>query len=220
MKTKTTATLAGAGALALAASAAALFLPGQSAQTADHLDPPGRTSPMEDSTPDRAADIADVYAWADGGNLNIIFNFAGPAAPDQPAVYDRDVLYKVNLSSDGDALNTEHVIRVRFGQDGPNQFGVQATGLPGAGTLSGPVNTDLTRNGVTMRAGLFDDPFYFDLEGFMQTVQTGDLSISNQRDAFANANATAVIMQIPLSSLSATGKITVWAETLRFGGNL
>ena len=217
---KTTATLAGAGALALAAGAAALFLPGQSAQTADHLDPPGRTSPMEDSTPDRAADIADVYAWAADGNLNIIFNFAGPNDPDLPAVYDRDVLYKINLSADGNALSTENVIRVRFGQDGPNEFGVQASGIPGAGTISGPVNTTLSRNGATLRAGLYDDPFFFDLEGFMQTVQTGDLSISNQRDAFANANSTTVIMQIPLDNIDVTGRITVWAESLRFGGQL
>ena len=208
------------GGLAVAALGAITLMPGESARTADHLDPPGRTDPDVDSTPDRAADIADVYAWAEGNNLNIIFNFAGPADPAQPAVYDRDVLYKVNLSTDGNPLNTESVIRVRFGEDGPGEFGVQATGIPGAGTISGPVNTNLTRNGTTLRAGLYDDPFFFDLQGFMETVQTGDLSISNQRDAFANANATAVIMQIPLGNLSATGKITVWAETLRFGGNL
>lgn len=210
----------GAAAVALVAGTAALFLPGQSAQTADHLDPPGRTSPMADDTPDRAADIADVLAWAADDNLNVIVTFAGPAAADDAALYDRDVLYKVNISTDGNALNTENVIRVRFGQDGPNEFGVQAQGVPGANTLSGPVNTDLTSNGSTLRAGLFDDPFFFDLQGFMETVQTGTLAIRNDRDFFAGQNDTAFVLQIPLSSLNATGKITVWTETLRFGDNL
>lgn len=51
--------------------------------TADHLDPPLRTDPAEDSTPDRAAEIADVYAWAAGGNLNVAVTFAGPAPVSQ-----------------------------------------------------------------------------------------------------------------------------------------
>jgi len=44
------------GGLALAA-AAALFAPGVGIIAADHLDPPSRTDPAVDSTPDRAADI-------------------------------------------------------------------------------------------------------------------------------------------------------------------
>jgi len=208
------------GGVAVAALGAAAFMPGESAQTADHLDPPGRTSPNADNTPDPAADIADVFAWAADDNLNVIVTFAGPSAPNAPATYDRDVLYKVNISTDGNALNTENVIRVRFGEGGMNEFGVQATGVPGAGTLSGPVNTNLTGNGVTLRAGLFDDPFFFDLQGFQETLQSGTLAISNQRDFFAGQNDTAFVLQIPLSNLSATGKITVWSETSRFGGNL
>ncbi len=208
-----------AGAIAAVVGGIAL-LPGDAARTADHLDPPGRTNPSVDNTPDPAADIADVFAWAEDGNLNVIVTFAGPAAADRPAVYDRDVLYRVNISTDGDARNTERVVRVRFGQDGPNEFGVQATGGPGANTLAGPVNTNLSSNGATFRAGLFDDPFFFDLQGFQQTVQTGTLAFNNQRDFFAGQNDTAFAMQIPLSSIAPTGKITVWAETLRFGGNL
>ena len=50
-------TIAGAG-LAMAAGAA-LVLPGLGGMAADHLDPPARTDPSVDSTPDRAADIAD-----------------------------------------------------------------------------------------------------------------------------------------------------------------
>lgn len=196
------------------------LIPGESAQTADHLDPPSRTDPSEDSTPDRAADIADVYAWAEGGNLNLIMTFAGPAPTDQPATYDRDVLYRFLVSDDGDPLNTENVIEVRFGFDSAGNPGVQAQGVPVSGTVSGPVETNLTRNGVRLRAGLFDDPFFFDLQGFQETRDTGEIRFDADRDFFANSNATAIVMQIPLANFAATGAITVWGDTRRFGGQL
>ena len=220
MRKKPAIALAGTAAVALGAGALAVLMPGQSAQTADHLDPPGRTSPMADDTPDRAADIADVYAWAEDGNLNMILTFAGPAQKNARATYDRDVLYRFNVSTDGDPLSTENVIQVKFGQNGANTFGVRANNIPGVGVLQGPVNTNLTSGGATLRAGLYDDPFFFDLQGFMETVDTGDLSISNERDFFADQNATAIVLQVPLANFNATGKITVWSETLRFGGNL
>jgi hypothetical protein len=209
-----------AGGVAAVAGAAALLLPGQSAITADHLDPPSRTDPAQDSTPDRAADIADVYAWAEGGNMNIAVTFAGPAPVSQAATYDRDVLYRVFISNDGDPLSTENVVEVRFGPGSGNTFGVRASGIPGAGTISGPVETDLTSGGTTLRAGLFDDPFFFDLQGFQQTRDTGTLSFDPNRDFFAGSNVTAFVMQIPLADINPTGAVTVWADTSRFGGQL
>ncbi|NCP19024.1 MAG: DUF4331 domain-containing protein [Erythrobacter sp.] len=212
----------GVAGLVLAASATGviLMLPGDGANSADHLDPPGRTSAMADDTPDRAADIADILAWADSGDLNVAVTFAGPAPANNRATYDRDVLYRVFISTDGDATTSEETVEVRFGQDGANQYGVQAIGIPGAGTISGPVETTLTGNGVTLRAGLFDDPFFFDLQGFQETVDTGTLSFDNQRDFFAGQNVTAFVFQVPVANLNATGPISVWVETRRFGGNL
>ena len=209
-----------AAGVAVGALGALTFLPGESTQSADHLDPPARTDPDVDPTPDRAADIADVYAWSEGGNTNIAVTFAGPAPTDRPATYDRDVLYRVYLSTDGNALNTERVIEVRFGKDGTGNNGVRADGLPVVGTLVGPVETDLTQGAVKFRAGLFDDPFFFDLQGFKETRDTGTLQFDSERDFFANANATAFVMQFPTESLGASGAITVWADTRRFGGQL
>lgn len=209
-----------AGGLAIVAGGAALLLPGDLLRSADHLDPPSRTDPASDSTPDRAADIADVYAWAAGGNMNIAVTFAGPAPVSQPATYDRDVLYRVFISNDGNPLNTEITVQVRFGPGAGNTFGVQATGIPGSGTITGPVETDLTSGGTKFRAGLFDDPFFFDLQGFRETRDTGTLSFDASRDFFANSNVTAFVMQIPLADINATGAITVWADTSRFGGQL
>ena len=197
-----------------------LAMPGEPIRSADHLDPPQRTSPSSDDTPDRAADIADVFAWAEGDNLNLILTFAGPVPQDQAATYDRDVLYTFNISTDGDPLNAEQRVMVRFGSAGSNNNGVRVEGIPGVGTLEGPVETTLGQNGVRVRAGLFDDPFFFDLQGFRDTLSTGDLQFDSSRDFFAEQNLTAVAVQIPLANFNATGTFAIWSETKRFGGQL
>ncbi len=209
-----------AGGLVAAALGAMVLVPGETARTADHNDPPARTSASVDSTPDRAADMADVYVWVEGDNLNLIVTFAGPEATTLPATYDRDVLYRLLLSTDGNPLSTENTIKVRFGFDGADNVGVQATDIPGVGTIEGPVEQDLTRDGATLRAGLFDDPFFFDIQGFNETRDTGTVRFNPNRNGFANANVTAFVVQFPLANLNATGDITVWADTLRFGGQL
>lgn len=213
--------LVAAGALA-SAGAAALILPGQFLTAADHLDPPALTDPAADTTPDRAADIADVYAWHTDSSVIIAMTFSGPQATTLPATYDRDVLYTVNVSNAEPRTTANFPIRVRFGLDGANQYGVQVSGLPGVtGNLSGPVETNIVKDGVTVRAGLFDDPFFFDLQGFRDTVATGTLSFNNQRNFFAGQNLTAIVIEIPRDRIeNGTSPIDIWGTTARFGGQL
>ncbi len=214
--------MAGAAGLVLAV-AATQVLPGMGLTAADHLDPPGRTDPSVDSTPDRAADIADIYAWHTDDKFNVILTFSGPQATDEPATYDPDVLYSINISNAGSRINTEIPIRVRFGTGAAtDEFGVQVSNVPGvSGAIVGPVETDISKDGVMVHAGLFDDPFFFDLQGFMETKDTGDLSFMEDRDFFAGQNLTAVVISIPLDRIANGDQlIDVWAETARFGGQL
>lgn len=208
------------GGLGLAA-AAALFAPGIGVLSADHLDPPARTDPAVDSTPDRPADIADIYAWHTDTSVILALTFAGPQATTQPATYDRDVDYAINISNQAPRTTTDIPISVRFGQDGANQYGVRVSGLPGVtGVISGPVETNLVKDGVTVRAGLFDDPFFFDLQGFKDTRSTGTLMFNKSRDFFAGQNLTAVVIEIPKSRIDKGSLVDIWAATSRFGGNL
>jgi hypothetical protein len=188
---------------------------------ADHLDSPGRTDPAVDPVPDRPADIADIYAWHTPTDLIVALTFAGPNPANQAGTYDRDVLYEINISNDGDATTTEFPIRFRFGHDG-NRPGVQVTGLPGGASVVGPVEQTLSVNGMLVKAGLFDDPFYFDLQGFRETRSTGTLRFNNQRDFFAGQNDTGVVIQIPRALVVGQGNqlIQVWSASKRFGGNL
>ncbi len=218
--------------LMLAGGAAVLAIPlaflsaDRVAVAADHLDPPTRTDPAMDATPDIPADIADVYAWHTATSVVIALTFAGPQATTRAATYDRDVLYTINIAN-GPSKSTPTIpLKIRFGLDaaaGANQYGVQISGLPGVtgGTITGPVETNLTRDGVTVRAGLFDDPFFFDLQGFRTTTSTGTLAFDKNRNFFAGQNLTAIVVEIPRDRIeNGTNPIGIWGTTARFGGQL
>jgi Domain of unknown function (DUF4331) len=197
----------------------------QPGDAADHLDPPARTDPAADSRPDPASDIADVYAFHDANRVVMIVTFAGPGAATSPATYDPNVRYRINVSNAGSRTTTEFPIDVQFGRDTSATgapFGVRVRGVPGVtGDIVGPVETNLARDGVRVRAGLFDDPFFFDLQGFRDTQSTGTLSFRNNRDFFAGTNLTAVVIEIPRARLAnGTNPIDIWAETARQGGQL
>jgi hypothetical protein len=203
------------------AAGIALTAPGLYTIAADHLDPPARTDPAVDPTPDRPADIADLYAWHTDTSLVLVLTFAGPQATSQPATYDRDVLYSINISNASDLADTEIPIRIRFGQAGANQFGVQVSGVPGVnGPIAGPVETDLDKDGVMVRAGLFDDPFFFDLQGFRETRSSGALMFDPDRDFFAGQNLTAVVIEMPRERVTNGNPLNIWSSTARFGGQL
>jgi hypothetical protein len=207
----------GAFCLAIAAGS---FASQQGLFAADHIDPPTRTDPAVDPIPDEAADLADVYAYFDEKDVVLMVTFGGPAATHRPAFYDRDVLYNLQVSNDGDPAQAEIPIQIRFGQDG-QRSGVKITGLPNGITIAGPVETNLQQSGITARAGLFDDPFFFDSQGLRESRTVGTLRFDNQRNFFGARNITAVVLRIPRPMIKNGGKLVhVWSDTARFGGQI
>lgn len=190
-------------------------------RAADHVEPPTRADPTVNPKADAAADLADIFAWYTPTKIIIIVTFAGPRAANLPPVYDRDVIYKINISNAGARTDAEHQILVRFGFDGDN-VGVQISGIPGTtGPIVGPVQTELDKDGVRAMAGIFDDPFFFDSQGLKDTRSTGTLSMRNTRDFFAGGNDTMVILEIPRASLqNGTNPLDIWSDTGRIGGLL
>jgi hypothetical protein len=205
----------------LSAAALALTVSELPAVAADHLDPPNRTDPAADTTPDIAADIADVYVWHTATDLVIALTFAGPQPAGRPPTYDRDVLYTVNISNANSPTDAEFQMRFRFGRDSSGNVGVEVSGLPDGGPpLVGPVEQTLTRNGIMVRAGLYDDPFFFDLQGFRDTRSTGTLSFVAARSFFTGQNDTSIVFQIPRSRVETGQQLNIWATSARFGGQL
>lgn len=212
--------------LSATALAALVLVPGQLASSADHVDPPMRTDPAVDSTPDIPADIADIYVFHDATNVYFVYTVGGPAAPTLPAFYDRDVLYEINISTAAPASTAENTIRFRFGPgSNANEWGVKVEGVPGVtGDIVGPVENILSKDGVRVYAGLRDDPFFFDSVGLRTSRTTGVLQFSNNINThfFAGRNITTVAIEIPRSRFGNNGNaaMDVWAVSSRFGGQL
>jgi len=189
------------------------------AKAADHLDPPARTT---GEGADIASDIADIFVYNDATTVKLIMTTAGPQVPGVPPTYDKDVLYQLHISNTGDPTTSQFTISIRYGKDAAGDWGVQFVGIPGAaGTVSGPVQTVLTDGGsvVKAEAGLFTDPFFFDLEGFNDTKATGVLSIRSDRNFFAGKNDTSFVIEFPRSAIeNGTKPINVWGETGRITG--
>jgi len=181
------------------------------AQAADHIEAPGTSA-------DTPADIDDFYAWHTANSLVTVLTFDGLKAPmmGQTGTYDPDVLYTVHIDNNGDNV-ADFNIYTRFGQNALGEWGMQVTNLPGeAGPLVGPVNTTNSGASAQAWAGLADDPFFFDLQGFNDTLATGTVSFDPTRDAFAGTNVTAIVLEMPLMAATAgNGTIQVWATTSR-----
>jgi hypothetical protein len=193
----------------------------QQGWAADHLDPPGRTDPDSGGT-DRTADIADVYAWHTATTLSVVLTYDGPNAPvaEQGLACDRNVLYGIHISNDDD-LEPEFDITARYGLDDAGRCFVTFSGAPGVGgeKVTGPTERALKWRDVNAYAGLRDDAFFFDLQGFRETLTTGEIRMTDDRDSFAGLNTSAIVLEFPLSAVSPNGEdFRVWGTTSRIGG--
>jgi hypothetical protein len=211
-----------AGGAGVSAVAALLLIPGQLALSADHIDPPARTDPAFDTTPDIPADIADIYAFHDATKFYLILTFGGPAATNLPAFYDRDVLYNIDISTAAPGTSPEVAIKVKFGPgSAPGEWGVSVAHVPGVnGDIVGPVENVLSKDGVRVYAGLRDDPFFFDSQGLKESRAMGTIRFDKNRNFFGGKNITTVAIEIPKDRFPASGQLDVWATTARFGGQI
>jgi hypothetical protein len=221
------------GGVAAAGLAAMLIVPGQRALSADHFDPPLRTDPRPgfDPTPDRHADIADLFAFYDTNNnvvlSDTIHTFDATINSPLSDTYDRDVLYKINVSTDDTPATPEVSIRFRFapGTNGTG-FGVRFENIPGTTQplvckVEDTTCQVTTPNGVVRAyAGLRNDPFFFDLQGFRDTISTGNFRFT-RTDFFLGKNILTVVLQVPRAALNTnTNRIGVWTTSARFGGQI
>ena len=173
---------------------------------ADHLDAPAVSN-------DPAADINDVFAFInpnDEGEL-ILAATVMPLANSQSRFSDV-VEYRFNLQNASSGSPTEYIsCRVRGRAiicDGPE------------GThVAGPVGRINQHDGLRVFAGLRDDPFFFDLVAFQQTVATLMPQFMDPGvDFFEGLNTLAIVIGIDSSLLSDGGAnplLRVYASTHR-----
>lgn len=196
---------------------------------ADHLDAPGATSPGGDA----ALDISDIYAFrAQGGKSVLVLNVNGFTPPGEQALFasgapsvakTKRVAYTLRIDNDGDAVSDVN-LRARFGR--ANARGVQRLTLTrnGKRVLKGR-SSALGRkrinrsHGYSVFAGMRDDPFFFDLDGFVNILsnEPGESFIGctePRTDRFAGTNVSSIVISVPPGKLTDEGStIGVWGTT-------
>jgi Domain of unknown function (DUF4331) len=219
-------------ALAATAAVVARTVPSQ-AGAADHLDAPGVTPPGGDVR----VDITDIYAFRAGnGRSVLVLNVNGFTKPGKRATFassvpsvreTKRVEYRLNVDDDGDA-RPDTVFGITFGR--PNGSGIQPLTVTrnGSELVSGQTSANgqirVNRGGgARVFAGLRDDPFFFDLPGFLNILsdKRGESFLgctAPRKDAFAKTNVSSIVLELPNRLLvGQKSQIGVWATTIRGG---
>lgn len=177
------------------------------ARAADHLDAPALDGMGQ-------VDVNDLYAFqspnnADNTVLIMTVNpFAGVVSPTE---FGTDVDYEIQVDNNGDAM-ADLTFRATFAGSGANQ--TISLARDGTALGSGDVGQSVAvAGGGMVHAGIFDDPFFFDLVGFNDGFNfTGD-------DTLAGANVSAIVLEIPSSELGATN-VGLQARTVQGGSQV
>jgi hypothetical protein len=182
---------------------------------ADHLDSPAVSAKG-------AVDITDLYVFSGlAGNATVFVLGVNPGAgvlANSGTTFGPGVTYKIKVDTDGD-LKPNLRYKFRFGN--PNGMGVQRMKMWRNGALVVDAWTDQNNNvagGGKTTAGLFDDPFFFDLAAFQgQILGSGNgqsFCDGTPTDFFLGLNISAIVLRVPNSQLGGDGSnIAVWATT-------
>ncbi len=205
-------------ALALAVAALALRVP--PALAADHGDAPSNAN-------DRAADLGDSFLFLDpndNGKLILAMTVQGFIVPGEAVnfgFFDGSVRYRFELETTGDAVPDEF-IDVTFSEKSVSGANPQVatvrstffrsfTGLTTVANLSpnsaAPGITTDPASGISVFAGIVDDPFTFDIPAFSRFVASVNAGAPNPavfergRDTFAGYNTLAIALSIPVERI-------------------
>lgn len=200
------------------------------AGAADHLDAPNLTSPSGVGE----LDIADLYVFeGKPGYTTIAATVAPLATTDTRFKSGPANSYSFRIDTSGDAVE-DLTYNFRFldvtqsnGVVGQKVLVREATGaaarsMSSTGRVIGASATDAVaglRNGGEIFAGLRSDPFFFDLSGFLGTVENkgGDALGESPTDFFDELNILSIVIEVPDAVLG-NGPISVWATTSQRAG--
>lgn len=201
------------GLYCVSALALAFGLVATPGRAADHLDAPGLTPPGGDTR----LDLTDVYAFqspGNAGNTVLVMGVNPLAGVLNDGTFHPGASYEFKVDSNGDAKE-DHTYRITFSAlRGSTEQSVTLRRIPakgGGGSVlaSGATNQDISiTGGGTLRAGVFDDPFFFDLNGFLALD-----FCSPGTNFFTGLNISAIVLELPSSWLG-PDNVGVWAQTV------
>jgi hypothetical protein len=178
---------------------------------ADHLDAPGLTPPGGDTR----LDINDVYAFqspSSPANTVLIMTVNPLAGVLNNGTFHPNASYDFPIDTNGDAKE-DLMYRITFSAPDASLVQDVRLRLVGAGAGSGVLAAGQTgqnipvAGGGMLRAGVFDDPFFFDLVGFLSLN-----FCAPGTNFFLGLNVSAIVLEVPSTSLGPSN-IGVWART-------
>jgi hypothetical protein len=209
---------------ALAATSAVLLV-----RTADHGDAPGVRI-------NSRLDINDVYAFQAPGNAGhtvLILTVSPLAGITGATTFHPQGKYLFKVDTNADAVE-DITFRITFSN--PDDHGVQrvrlkaidgkdeddddeghGNGRDGRGGLEASGLTEQNipvPGGGLLRAGLFDDPFFFDLLAFKNSLAFCPGGVGT--NFFRGLNTLAIVLEVP-STHFGTSQIGVWGHTSQGG---
>lgn len=214
--------------LALMLAGSLLTLPAQRTDAADHGDAPF-------SGEDRSIDLADVYFFLDPNDNNrviIIGTLQGFIVPGEAVnfgLFDPGVRFRFQIENTGDQT-PDAAIDVTFSakRNATTDPQTMTVVLPGDRRITAPttvptLNTDpptpvITTDaatGVSVFAGVTDDPFFFDIPGFSRfvvSVRAGTpdpTRLQRGRDSFSGYNLVAIALSLPVTLLGGGDQVGV-----------
>lgn len=202
------------GAIGVMAMLASLVIAASGSQAADHLEAPfvqrdGRT------------DINDIYAFQspDNPDNTVLVMTVNPLAGVVSGTnFHHRAKYQFLVDTNGD-LRQDEILTVKFGaprDDGTQRIKLKVGKSSDRTTVvKSRTGKTKTSNGITITAGTFDDPFFFDLAAFQDQVKGAGGSRTfcdgAETDFFAGANVSAIVIELPSEALG--GSVTAWART-------
>lgn len=237
-------------------TAAALGLASMSAMAADHFDAPFTngvfpgnsqfaTDPAVINTLEKALDIADVFAFPDPNvQGNVVFIMTVFPLANADSRLDPRVLYQFKFDNDGDNIE-DQVLQVTASGTGMSQTVATSGMIPAtagqglglnnnsaaASVASGvPFGTAMEglSGGISLFAGLSDDPFFFAFDQFSATTAAAGrgeplpgffpVEITPERpdqDFLSELNILSIVVSVPGSTIDAgsDGVTAFWATT-------
>jgi hypothetical protein len=186
------------------------------AGAADHLDAPGLTPPGGDTR----LDITDVYAFRsprNSSNTVLVMGINPLAGVLNDGTFHPGASYELKIDSDGDAKEDLNFKVTFSAPDGSLIQNVTLRKIParGGGSLlaSGQTGQNIAiPGGGWIRAGVFDDPFFFDLLAFLG-ANGRTFCDGNESDFFLGLNISAIVLEVPSSWLG-SDNVGVWARTV------
>jgi uncharacterized protein DUF4331 len=186
----------------------------------NHLSGPDLRPPREDGR----LDFTDLFAFQSPSDPDrcVLIMDVNPFAPSMGEGLHPDAVYRMNVDNDGDLRadiafsvtfsppddrgRQQATLRMATGAQARELGAVGETIVEGVPLTTGPESNIVPAGPYRFAAGLRSDPFFVDIDGFIDNFQwTGT-------DTIADKNVYSMALELPIDVLGSNPSLALWAR--------